>query len=71
MVVKFTHLITGKGIVVFDHTNVKAIIHGDASKEHTNAVWLILGSVPAPIPVKESEDAVLAILETANKGERA
>lgn len=72
--VNFTHLVTGKTITIArdSQTNrfpVAAIIHGPMKDPKTGKesldekVWLILEKVPNPLPVQETEQEVLKLLE--------
>lgn len=65
--VTFTHFVTGKNVVIVDKTSVSAIFSGDLvgpdNKNYPGVVWIMLENVRDPIPVKESEEAVLAALD--------
>ena len=68
---KFTDLITGKTITVFNRNNIGAMIHGDAIDRATgktvasSSVFLIMEKADHPIGVRETETEVMALLGLA------
>jgi hypothetical protein len=66
--VTFKHLMTGKNVTVVNPKSIAAVIHGNINKENEasiSAVFLVIDKVPAPIPVMETEEEVMAILNKA------
>ena len=67
MAAHFTHLLTGKRVIVVDPRSVAAFFTGpvqgkDGKPSPTDNVWLVIDKVPSPIPVVETEDEVLTKL---------
>lgn len=64
--IRLTHLVTGKQVVIVERTSVSAIFIGDCVTQGSTmpgATWIVLENVTNPIPVKETEEEVLRLLD--------
>lgn len=68
--VSFTHLATGKSVVVVKKSAVSAVFVGDFvfnNKTTPGATWILLENVRDPIPVQETEAEVMEKLGLTTK----
>lgn len=67
LAVQFTHFLTGKPITVFDHKMVGAMIWGTCNapglKTDVETVFLVIDKCPVPIPVTETTEQVIELLD--------
>lgn len=76
--VTFTHLVTGKQITIARNNQnnqfpITTILHGPAKDPKTGRespeehVWIVIENVPNPLPIRETYEEAMSLLEFNNK----